>query len=136
MPDRDKKTGRFISSAKAKTTAMTNAEFFEKNNVLFAEAMKLFNEQKSKKGGTESFDKFLASEHVEPKFKVGDIIVLQLNNYTRRHAWMHQVVFKVKAVDKGEYELEFLTPHALGGWSIGARWSFSIEFVDENCIKY
>lgn len=136
MPDRDKKTGRFISSAKAKAVTMTNAEFFEKYNVPFAKAMKLFNRQKSKTGGTKSFDKFLASESFKHKFKIGDIVVVQLNDYTISIGWKHNVVLKIEdfAPDRPSYFVNFLTPAELV--NIGHRQYFTFDFIDKNCIKY
>ena len=69
---------------------MTNAEYFEKNNISFSHSMKLFNESKIK-----SFDEFLRCEHSDTKFKCGDIVVLQLNDYVRSKEWDKNVVFMI-----------------------------------------
>lgn len=119
---------------------MINSEYFEKNKISFTEAMEIFNKQKSKKGGTKSFDKFLVSEHVELKFKVGDLIVLQLDNATRAHGWKHQVVFEVIATDEKDafpYELKALTPnmsHSIV--EIGCVGWYTQGFIEDHCILY
>lgn len=115
---------------------MTNSEYFEKNKIPFVKAMEIFNKQKSKKGGTKSFDKFLASEPFKPKFKVGDIVVVQLNDYMISAGWRHNVVLKIEdfASDRPSYFVNFLTPHGLT--YIGWRQHFTFDFIDKNCIKY
>ena len=113
---------------------MTNSEYFEKNKISFAESMEIFNEQKNKKGGTKSFDKFLASEHVEHKFKVGDLIVLQLNEKTRLLRWKHNVVFEIIEISDSKYRVKYLTPDGIVG--IGTNDWFLSEFIDENCVLY
>ena len=114
---------------------MTNSEYFEKNKISFAEALEIFNKQKNKKGGTKSFDKFLASEHAEHKFKVGDFVVIQSN---QTMFWQHNVVLKVIKVSTSmnDYLMEFLTPHGIGNVKIGSQQHFSIKFIDDNCIAY
>jgi len=53
---------------------MTNKEYFEKNNISFANAMKMYD---VKKYGT--FEQFLYAKHeVEHKFNVGDILISEL----------------------------------------------------------
>ena len=115
---------------------MTNAEHFEKNKISFAKAMEIFNKQKDK--GIKSFDKFLASEHVEPKFKVGDLIVLQLNEETRDDNWKHNVVFEVIDIDyvKNYYMVKCLTPNGSEGLHVGIVVNFPIAYADRNCILY
>lgn len=117
---------------------MTNSEYFEKNNVPFAKAMEIFNKQKNKKGGTKSFDKFLASEHVELKFKVGDLIVLDSSKENiRRECWDHNVVFEVvecHADDPFAYELRTLTPSAKA--DVGRNVFATRAFVEEGCDCY
>ena len=115
---------------------MTNSEHFEKNKISFAKAMEIFNKQKDK--GIKSFDKFLASEHVEPKFKVGDLIVLQLNEETRDDNWKHNVVFEVIDIDyvKNYYMVKCLTPNGSEGLHVGIVVNFPIAYADRNCILY
>ena len=109
---------------------MTKSEYFEKNGISFAEAMKLFNKQKKFK----SFDKFLASEHVEYKFKVGDLIVLQLNEETRSMGWRHNVVFKVVGYICDNYHVEYITP---GNYNpIGDKRDLPMYFAEDNCVLY
>ena len=117
---------------------MTKSEYFEKNGISFAKAMKLFNDQKNKKGGTKSFDKFLASEHIELKFKAGDLIVLDCSKESLRNEhWDHNVVFKIvmcHADDTFAYDLRALTPSAravVGGSLFATR-----TFVEDNCTLY
>ena len=113
---------------------MTQSEYFEKNSISFAKAMKLFNKQKNKKGGTKSFDKFLASEHVEYKFKIGDLIVLQLNKETRSMGWRHNVVFKVVEYIHDNYNVKYITP---GNYTpIGDKRILPISFAEDNCVLY
>lgn len=111
---------------------MTNSEYFEKNGISFAEAMKLFNEQTRFK----SFDKFLAAEHAENKFKVGDLIVLQLNEETRKYDWKHNVVFEVLYYkpENGYYHVKQLTPSK--SHKIGYVREMNCDFIDRNCILY
>ena len=116
---------------------MTKSEFFEKNNISFAEAMKLFNKQKKFK----SFDKFLASEHIELKFKVGDLIVLQLTLATKAKGWAKNVVFKIverfdnsELFDNGAYAVEAMTPDICT--EIGSRYLFDCRFCEDNCVLY
>ena len=115
---------------------MTNSEHFEKNKISFAKAMEIFNKQKDK--GIKSFDKFLASDHVEHKFKVGDIIVLQLNEETRADNWKHNVVFEVIDIDCVEnyYMVKCLTPNGSEGLHVGIVVNFPIAYADRNCILY
>ena len=119
---------------------MTNSEYFEKNKISFAESMEIFNEQKNKKGGTKSFDKFLASEHVEHKFKVGDIVVLQLNAEAKDLKWKHKIVLEVVDICNVDtencYTVKCLTPNDPEGPFIGDVREFTIEFVDRNCVLY
>lgn len=116
---------------------MTKSEYFEKNNISFAEAMREFNVQKKFK----SFDKFLRSVHFEWKFKVGDLVVMQLTEDTRFLNWKHSVVFEVRECNdyylgSGPiYTLKFLTPHDRH-WHIGETISFSKSLVEKNFIKY
>ena len=115
---------------------MTNSKHFEKNKISFAEAMEIFNKQKDK--GIKSFDKFLASDYVEHKFKVGDIIVLQLNEETRADNWKHNVVFGVIDIDYVEnyYMVKCLTPNGSEGLHVGMAVNFPIAYADRNCILY
>lgn len=119
---------------------MTNSEYFEKNETSFTGAMEIFNTQKNKKGGTKSFDKFLASEHAELKFKVGDLIVLQLDNVTRACGWHHQVVFEVIAIDEKDafpYELKALTPNKSRYIvEIGCVDWYAQGFIEDHCNLY
>ena len=117
---------------------MTNSEYFEKNKISFAESMEIFNEQKNKKGGTKSFDKFLASEHFEHKFKVGDLIVLLLNKNTRSCGWKHNIVFEVIGIDcvTNSYDAKLLTPNGSAGSCIGTVQKFFVAFIDKNCFLY
>lgn len=108
---------------------MTNTEWFEKNNVSFAEAMKEFNGQKTIK----SFDEFLKIEHIEHKFKIGDIVVLQLNDETLGFGWRNNVVFEIIGTDI-YYKAKCLTPtkcHDIGDYHL-----FPIKFIDSNCVFY
>ena len=117
---------------------MTKSEFFEKNNISFAEAMKIFNAQKNKKGGTKSFDKFLASEHIELKFKAGDLIVLDCSKESlRNERWDHNVVFKIvmcHADDTFAYDMRALTPSARA--VVGESVLATRTFVENNCTLY
>ena len=115
---------------------MTNSEHFEKNKISFAEAMEIFNKQKDK--GIKSFDEFLAFEHVAHKFKVGDIIVLQLNEETRDDNWKHNVVFEIIDIDCVEnyYMVKCLTPNGSEGLHVGMVVNFPIAYADRNCILY
>ena len=120
---------------------MTKSEYFEKNGISFAKAMEIFNDQKNKKGGTKSFDKFLASEHVEYKFKAGDLIVLQVNPLLRTCGWCNNVVFEVMAVFNNAdypYQLKALTPNMSEWYSkpIGYVDNYMKEFVEDNCVLY
>ena len=108
---------------------MTNAEYFEKNNISFSIAMKLFNESKIK-----SFDVFLKCEHIDHKFKCGDIVVLQLNDYVLSRGWEHNVVFMITKCNSESYAVKYLTPTYYR--SIGYCREFSVEFIDENCKIY
>lgn len=111
---------------------MTKSEYFEKNNISFADAMKLFNEQKE----FTSFDKFLASEHKVFKFKVGDLVVLQLNGETRRKNWDHNVVFKIIDIDALDdiYRVKYLTPTDCN--KINDVRIFSTSFLERNAVLY
>ena len=116
------------------SSPMTNSEYFEKNNVPFAVAMEIFNKQKSKKGGTKSFDKFLAAEHV--KFKIGDLVVVQLSRRLIANGWKHNVVLKVvDVIDDNYYDVEPLTPDE-DFIVVGDTLRFGRDFVDDNCILY
>lgn len=117
---------------------MTNFEYFEKNNVTVAEAMKKFNEQKT----ITSFDAFLKAKHGQCKFKFDDIIVLQLNNDTKDDGWKHNVVFEVVyASSTGCYSLKYLTPsnnptvvslpHEIGDIAM-----YSATYIDSACELY
>ena len=112
---------------------MTNSEYFEKNKISFSDAMKLFNEQTEFK----SFDKFLASEHIELKFKVGDIIVLDCSKKVP-HAvgWDHNVVFTVTKTSNHDafYELKALTPSSKS--HVGQSFLATRNFVEDNCTLY
>ena len=108
---------------------MTNAEYFEKNNISFSQSMKLFNESKIK-----SFDEFLKCEHIDHKFTYGDIVVLQLNDYVRSCAWDKNVVFMITKCSGGYYDVKFLTPTKSNG--IGYSRAFPVKFIDENCKIY
>ena len=111
---------------------MTKSEYFENNKISFADAMKLFNKQTEFK----SFDKFLASEHIELKFKVGDLVVLQLNEETRRKQWDHNVVFAITGIDTLEdiYKVKYLTPTDYN--EINDTRVFSISFFERNMVLY
>ena len=108
---------------------MTNAEYFEKNNISFSQSMKLFNESKIK-----SFDEFLKAEYYDHKFKCGDIVVLQLNDYVRSNGWENNVVFIITKCDSGYYDVKYLTPTKFH--SIGYCRDLPVEFIDENCKIY
>lgn len=108
---------------------MTNAEYFEKNNISFSQSMKLFNESKIK-----SFDEFLKCEHIDHKFTYGDIVVLQLNDYVRSCAWDKNVVFMITKCSGGYYDVKCLTPTKSNG--IGHSRTFPVKFIDENCKIY
>ena len=108
---------------------MTNAEYFEKNNISFSHSMKLFNESKIK-----SFDEFLKCEHIDPKFKCGDIVVLQLNDYIRSCGWDKNVVFRITGCSGGYYGVNYLTPTYIH--DIGYRRDLPVKFIDENCKIY
>ena len=124
---------------------MTNSEYFEKHGISFSESMEIFNEQKSKKGGTKSFDKFLVSEYKIPcKFKIGDLVVLQLNEKTRLLNWRHNVVFEIVDIGQSSFgcgiyiSVKYLTPETSGDWKcdIGDIQTFWADFIEHNCIKY
>ena len=108
---------------------MTNAEYFEKNNISFSRSMKLFNESKIK-----SFDVFLKCEHIDHKFKCGDIVVLQLNDYVRSCGWDKNVVFMITKCSGEYYSVRYLTPTKSN--SIGKSRVFPVKFIDENCKIY
>ena len=108
---------------------MTNAEYFEKNNISFSQSMKLFNESKIK-----SFDEFLNCEHIDHKFKCGDIVVLQLNDYVRSCGWNKNVVFMITECDMKYYCVKYLTPTEISG--IGCCRDLPVNFIDENCKIY
>ena len=113
-----------------KKIKMTNAEYFEKKNISFSRFMKLFNESKIK-----SFDEFLNSEHSDHKFKCGDIVVLQLNDYVLSCGWEHNVVFMITKCKSESYEVKYLTPTLFNGM-IGFCRELPVEFIDENCKIY
>ena len=108
---------------------MTNAEYFEKNNISFSQSMKLFNESKIK-----SFDEFLNCEHIDHKFKCGDIVVLQLNDYVRSCEWDKNVVFMIIKCKKEYYCVKYLTPTEFN--DISDCVHIPVEFIDENCKLY
>ena len=108
---------------------MTNAEYFEKNNISFSRSMKLFNESKIK-----SFDEFLNCEHIDHKFKCGDIVVLQLNDYVRSRGWDKNVVFMITECSSRYYGVKYLTPTQFQ--VIGYCRDFPVNFIDENCKLY
>ena len=108
---------------------MTNAEYFEKNNISFSHSMKLFNESKIK-----SFDEFLKCEHSDPKFKGGDIVVLQLNDYIRSSGWDKNVVLIITKCSGQYYGVKYLTPTY--NHDIGYCRDLPVKFIDENCIIY
>ena len=114
---------------------MTNAEYFEKNNISFSRSMKLFNESNIK-----SFDKFLKCEHIDHKFKCGDIVVLQLNDYVHSCGWEHNVVFMITKCNSESYNVRYLTPTEVDGTGyhrgIGYCKELPVEFIDENCKLY
>lgn len=112
---------------------MTNSEYFEKSKISFSDAMKLFNEQTEFK----SFDKFLASEHIELKFKVGDIIVLDCSKkFPHNIGWDHNVVFTVTKTSNHDafYELKALTPSSKS--HVGQSFLATRNFVEDNCTLY
>ena len=108
---------------------MTNAEYFEKNNISFSQSMKLFNESKIK-----SFDEFLNCEHIDHKFKCGDIVVLQLNDYVRLCEWDKNVVFMITECSSRYYGVKYLTPTKIH--VIGYCRAIPVNFIDENCKLY
>ena len=108
---------------------MTNAEYFEKNNISFSQSMKLFNESKIK-----SFDEFLNCEHIDHKFKCGDIVVLQLNDYVRLCEWDKNVVFMITECSSRYYGVKYLTPTKFH--VIGYCRDLPVKFIDENCKIY
>ena len=114
---------------------MTNAEYFEKKNISFSRSMKLFNESKIK-----SFDEFLKCEHIDHKFKCGDIVVLQLNDYVLSCGWEHNVVFMITKCNSESYAVKYLTPTEFDGIDycrgIGYCKELPVEFIDENCKIY
>ena len=114
---------------------MTNSEYFEKSKISFSDAMKLFNEQTEFK----SFDKFLASEHIELKFKVGDIIVLDCSKKVPHDVgWDHNVVFTVTTTSEHDafyvYGLKALTPSSRS--HVGQSLLATRNFVEDNCTLY
>lgn len=113
---------------------MTNSEYFEKNGISFANAMEIFNEQKNRTHGIASFDKFLMSKHPEPKFKIGDLVVLQLNEKTLERFWTKPVVFKIRHVYDGFYGAEALTPDT--NLPVGDVRDLTSSFVEDNCVLY
>lgn len=108
---------------------MTNAEYFEKNNISFSQSMKLFNKSKIK-----SFDKFLKCEHIDHKFKCGDIVVLQLNDYVRSCAWDKNVVLIITECSGEYYGVKYLTSTEFDSSSYYRE--LPVKFIDENCIIY
>ena len=113
---------------------MTNAEYFEKNNISFSRSMKLFNESKIK-----SFDVFLNCEHSDPKFKCGDIVVLQLNDYVRSRGWGKNVVFRITGCNSEYYSVKYMTPtqfNDYGYCDVGYCRDLPVKFIDENCKIY
>ena len=108
---------------------MTNAEYFEKNNISFSSAMKIFNESK-----IESFDEFLKCEHSDHRFKCGDIVVLQLNDYVRSCGWDHNVVFMIIKCMGEYYSVQYLTPTKF--INTGHHRNLLVKFIDENCKLY
>ena len=108
---------------------MTNAEYFEKNNISFSHSMKLFNESKIK-----SFDEFLKCEHIDHRFKCGNIVVLQLNDYVRSCGWDKNVVFMITKCDMEYYRVKYLTPTKFH--VIGYCRDLPVKFIDENCKIY
>ena len=108
---------------------MTNAEYFEKNNISFSDSMKLFNESKIK-----SFDEFLKCEHIVHKFKCGDIVVLQLDDYVRSRGWKNNVVFMITKYNSESYWVKYLTPTDYN--DISDCRELPVEFIDENCKLY
>ena len=108
---------------------MTNAEYFEKKNISFSRSMKLFNESKIK-----SFDEFLKCEHIDPKFKCGDIVVLQLNDYVRSCGWDKNAVFTITKCCGKYYWVKYLTPTRRS--DIGDCRELPVKFIDENCKIY
>ena len=108
---------------------MTNAEYFEKNNISFSHSMKLFNESKIK-----SFDEFLKCEHIDHKFTYGDIVVLQLNDYVRSYGWDKNAVFTITKCCGKYYWVKYLTPTRRS--DIGDCRELSVKFIDENCKIY
>lgn len=108
---------------------MTNAEYFEKNNISFSQSMKLFNESKIK-----SFDEFLKCKHIDHKFKCGDIVVLQLNDYVLSCGLDKNVVFMINKCNSESYNVKYLTPTRRS--DIGDCRDFPVKFIDENCIIY
>ena len=108
---------------------MTNAEYFEKNNISFSRSMKLFNESKIK-----SFDVFLKCEHSDHKFKCGDIVVLQLNDYVLSRGWNKNVVFLITKCNSESYEVKYLTQTDFHDF--GYCRDFHVKFIDENCKIY
>ena len=108
---------------------MTNAEYFEKNNISFSSAMKIFNESK-----IESFDEFLKCEHSDHRFKCGDIVVLQLNDFVRSCGWDHNVVFMIIKCMGECYSVQYLTPTKFN--NTGHHRELPVKFIDENCELY
>ena len=108
---------------------MTNAEYFEKNNISFSQSMKLFNESKIK-----SFDEFLKCEHIDHRFKCGDIVVLQLNDYVLSCGWDKNVVMIITECSSRYYGVKYLTPTKFH--VIGYCRYFPVKFIDENCKIY
>ena len=114
---------------------MTNSEYFEKSKISFSNAMKLFNEQTEFK----SFDKFLASEHIELKFKAGDLIVLDCSKKVPHDVgWDHNVVFTVTETSDHDafyvYGLKALTPSSRS--HVGQSFLATRNFVEDNCTLY
>ncbi len=110
---------------------MTYSEYLEKNNISFNESMKLFN-----KSNFDSFDEFLKSEYRDHKFNDGDIVVLQLNAFTKETNWKHNVVFMINKYSNHNefYRVKFLTPTDYN--DINDVREFPKYFIDDNCKLY
>lgn len=113
---------------------MTNLEFFEKENVPFAEVMRLFNRQKNKKAGSKSLAEFLAAEYSKPAFAARNIVVLQLTDEAKYNQWTKNVVIQIDEVCDTCYLCTCLTPDT--NTPVGAKKYFSKSFIDDNCVFY
>ena len=113
---------------------MTNLEFFEKENVPFAEVMRLFNQQKNKKAGNKSLAEFLAAEYSKPAFAAGNIVVLQLTDEAKYNRWTKNVVIQIDEVCDTCYLCTCLTPDT--NTPVGAKKYFSKSFIEDNCVFY